>query len=232
MKSVVAIITARGGSKRIPRKNIRDFCGSPIIKYPIRAAVESGVFDEVMVSTDDEEIKNVAESYGAACPFMRDQENANDFATTVDVIKEVLTKYQKAGRVFSHYCVIYPTAPFVTAQKLRRAFDILEENHADFLTPVARYDYPVQRCFVIENGVLKKKWPEYQNVRTQDLEPLYYDAGQFYIGDAEKIFTTPYEKRNMTAMVLDSAEVQDIDTFEDWAIAEKKYQEMIGHEAL
>lgn len=227
MKTVVAIITARGGSKRIPRKNIKEFCGEPIIKYPIRAAIESGVFDEVMVSTDDEEIKTLAESYGANCPFMRDEENANDYATTVDVIKEVLTKYKETGRNFTHYCVIYPTAPFVTAEKLQKAFQILEDNHADFLTPVARYDYPVQRCFVIEGGTLKKKWPEYQNVRTQDLEPLYYDAGQFYIGDSEKIFTTRYEDRNMTAMILDAREVQDIDTLEDWEIAEQKFREMM-----
>ena len=227
MKTVVAIITARGGSKRIPRKNIKEFCGEPIIKYPIRAAIESGVFDEVMVSTDDEEIKTLAESYGANCPFMRDEANANDYATTVDVIKEVLTKYKETGRNFSHYCVIYPTAPFVTAEKLQTAFQILEDNHADFLTPVARYDYPVQRCFVIEGGTLKKKWPEYQNVRTQDLEPLYYDAGQFYIGDSAKIFTTRYEDRNMTAMILDAKEVQDIDTLEDWEIAEQKFREMM-----
>ncbi len=228
MKSVVAIITARGGSKRIPRKNIKKFCGEPIIKYSIRAAIESGMFDEVMVSTDDDEIRNVAESYGASCPFKRDSENANDYATTVDVIKEVLFKYKEIGKRFTHYCVIYPTAPFVTADKLKKAFRIMEENHADFLTPVARYEYPVQRCFVIENGVLKKKWPEYQNVRTQDLEPLYYDAGQFYIGDSEKIFTTPYSERNMTAMVLKSEEVQDIDTLDDWVLAEKKFLEMIG----
>lgn len=226
MKTTVAIITARGGSKRIPRKNIKEFCGEPIIKYPIRAAIESRVFDEVMVSTDDEEIMEIAKSCGASCPFMRDAKNANDFATTVDVIKEVLAKYKKCGRIFTHYCVIYPTAVFVTAEKLQRAFQILEENHADFLTPVVRYNYPVQRCFVIENGALKKKWPEYQNVRTQDLECLYYDAGQFYIGDSEKIFTTRYEDRNMTAMVLNATEVQDIDTLEDWVIAEQKFQEM------
>lgn len=227
MKTVVAIITARGGSKRIPRKNIKKFCGDPIIKYPIKAAIESGVFDEVMVSTDDEEIKKIAESCGASCPFMRDAENANDYATTIDVIKEVLTKYKARGRIFTYYCVIYPTAPFVTAEMLRTAFQILEENHADFLTPVVRYDYPVQRCFIIENGALKKKWPEYQNVRTQDLEYLYYDAGQFYIGDSDKVFTTRYEDRNMTAMVLDATEVQDIDTLEDWKIAEQKFREMI-----
>ncbi len=227
MKKVVAIITARGGSKRIPRKNIKEFCGAPIIKYPIRAAIESGMFDEVMVSTDDEEIREIAELCGASCPFMRDAENANDFATTVDVIKEVLTKYKEMGHIFTHYCVIYPTSPFVTAEKLRTAFQILEENRADFLTPVVRYDYPVQRCFVIKNGALKKKWPEYQNVRTQDLEQLYYDAGQFYIGDSEKIFTTRYEDRNMTAMVLEATEVQDIDTLEDWKLAEQKFREMM-----
>ena len=227
MKSVVAIITARGGSKRIPRKNIKKFCGEPIIKYSIRAAIESGMFDEVMVSTDDDEIRNVAESYGASCPFKRDSENANDYATTVDVIKEVLFKYKEIGKRFTHYCVIYPTAPFVTADKLKKAFRIMEENHADFLTPVARYEYPVQRCFVIENGVLKKKWPEYQNVRTQDLEPLYYDAGQFYMQKGSQLQKKKTLVPDRTyAFIVDETEVQDIDNPDDWIIAELKYRKM------
>ena len=224
MEKAIAIITARGGSKRIPRKNIKDFCGSPIISYSIRAAIESGIFNEVMVSTDDAEIKKTAEAYGAVCPFMRDSKNADDFATTADVIKEVITKYKELGRVFKHYCVIYPTAPFVTADMLRRAFKILYDQQADFLTPVVRFSYPVQRCFAISDGQLYKKWPEYQNVRTQDLEPLYYDAGQFYIGNPEKIFTVPYVERNMTAMILEETEVQDIDTPEDWGKAEEKFR--------
>jgi len=227
MEKAVAIITARGGSKRIPRKNIREFCGAPIIKYSIFAALESRVFDEVMVSTDDDEIRAVAESYGAKCPFMRGKDSSNDFATTVDVIKEVITCYKEIGREFRYYCAIYPTAPFITGEKLKLAFDILYREQADFLTPVARFSYPVQRCFAIEDSKLKKKWPEYQNIRTQDLEPLYYDTGQFYIGDSEKIFTVPYTERNMAAMVLPREEVQDIDTIDDWEKAERKYREMI-----
>lgn len=225
----LAIITARGGSKRIPGKNIKPFCGRPIISYSITAALESGLFDEVMVSTDSAEIRDLAVSYGASCPFMRTEENSGDFATTADVIKEVLTEYERLGRKFERYCVIYPTAPFITAERLREAFRILEDAGADFLTPVAAFSQPVFRGFVIEpDGQLKKKWPEYQNVRTQDLPKLYYDCGEFYIGSAEKIFTVPYEERNMVAMVLPEEEVQDIDTPSDWLTAEEKYRKLFG----
>lgn len=225
-QNAIAIITARGGSKRIPRKNIKEFCGYPIIRYSIKAAVDSGMFQEVMVSTDDMEIKTIAESYGAKCPFMRSEATSNDYATTADVIKEVLTNYKSMGRTFDKYCVIYPTAPFVTGDILRKAFEVLVKEQADFLTPVAQYNFPIQRCFCISDGKLKKKWPEYQNVRTQDLEPLYYDVGQFYIGDSEKIFCVPYEKRNMTALVLPEDIVQDIDTLEDWNKAEEKFRKV------
>lgn len=226
MEKSVAIITARGGSKRIHKKNIRDFCGKPIIAYSIDAAIKSGLFDEVMVSTDDEEIACIALSYGAKVPFYRSKETAGDYSTTADVIKEVLLEYKKRGHAFDFYCCIYPTAPFLTAEILKTSKEKMMEAEADFLTPVARLPYPAQRCFVMKDGKLSKKWPEYQNVRTQDLEPLYYDCGQFYMGKADKIFTVPYEERKMTGIVIPDERVQDIDTPEDWKMAEEKYMMM------
>lgn len=227
--TTVAIITARGGSKRIPGKNIKEFCGKPIIAYSLEAALNCKEFDEVMVSTDSPEIAAVAREYGAAVPFMRSQETSNDYATTVDVIKEVLTEYKKIGKSFDQYCVLYATAPFVTSNKLEKAFEILKINKADFLTPVVKIEEPVFRSFYIdEKQKLKKRWPEYQNVRTQDLPTLYLDCGQFYIGDAKKVFYVPYEERNMVAMIIPSEEEQDIDTIEDWEIAERKFRKMIS----
>ena len=227
MAGRLALIPARGGSKRVPGKNIRDFCGKPILSYSIRAALDSGLFEEVMVSTDSEAVMDAALRYGASVPFLRSAKNSDDFATTADVIKEVLTEYRKRGKTFDSYCCIYSTAPFVTGEKLREAYRILEENKADFLTPVYAMTQPALRSFVFEEGLLKKKWPEYQNVRTQDLPKLYLDCGQFYIGN-DKIFTVPYTERNMTGMVLPAEEVQDIDTEEDWIIAEEKYRKMAG----
>lgn len=226
MDKALAIITARGGSKRIPKKNIKDFCGKPIIAYSIEAALDSGIFDEVMVSTDDSEIAEIAIKYGAKVPFFRSEVNSDDFSTTADVIKEVVLEYKKRGIEFDYYCCLYPTAPFVTGQFLKEAFEKMIADNADFLTPVVRLNYPAQRCFVFNYGQLSKKWPEYQNVRTQDLEPLYYDCGQFYMGKPEKILTVPYEKRNMTGIIVPENRVQDIDTLEDWNIAEQKYMTM------
>ena len=135
----LAIITARGGSKRIPRKNIKDFNGRPIIAYSIEAAKASGVFDEVMVSTDDKEIGDIAASYGAAVPFYRSKETSNDFATTADVIEEVIREYQQKGMEFDIIACIYPTAPFITADKLKNAVDILSSSDVDCVIPVVRF---------------------------------------------------------------------------------------------
>ena len=148
----LAIITARGGSKRIPKKNIREFCGKPIIAYSILAALESKLFSEVMVSTDDLEIAEIAKQYGANVPFLRSEKTSDDFATTRDVLVEVLTEYEKRGQVFDHMCCIYPTAPFVTAQKLKVAYDTMIEHDADDISPMVRYSYPPQRSFYIRDG--------------------------------------------------------------------------------
>ena len=220
-----AIITARGGSKRIPRKNIREFCGKPIIAYSIEAAIQSGIFDTVMVSTDDEEIAEIARKYGAEVPFMRSEKNANDFAATNDVVKEVLDSYAKMGECFDIACCIYPTAPFITADKLKKAVELLQENQADSVVPVVRFGFPPQRCVVKDGGLIKFKWPEYMQSRSQDLQPYYHDAGQFYCLRTESFLEQ--KRLFMTKTVpleLSEMEVQDIDNEDDWEIAELKYE--------
>lgn len=225
--SSLAIITARGQSKRIPRKNIRPFLGKPILQYSIEAALSSGVFTEVMVSTEDDEIAQIAAAAGAAVPFMRSSAAANDYATTDDVIREVLTSYQALGKNFDTFCCIYPTAPFVTAQKLRTAMEMLKE--AESVMPVVAFSYPVQRGLSLDSqGHIGYKWPEYAAARSQDLEKIYHDCGQFYACRTEAFFregTT--DTPGMIPLILPEMEVQDIDTLEDWDIAELKYQKML-----
>ncbi len=219
----VAIITARGGSKRIPGKNIKNFCGEPIINYSIKAALASGAFDEVMVSTDDEAIAEVARQAGATVPFMRSAETANDYATTDEVIAEVLYAYRDAGKNFDRFCCIYPTAPFITADRLKEAMDRLDEHES--VTPVTIFSYPPQRGFVIENERLVRRYPEFATTRSQDLEKLYHDSGQFYACRTDAFFrnaTTDVD--DMVPVILNEDEVQDIDTLEDWRIAEQKYR--------
>lgn len=221
----IAIITARGGSKRIPRKNIKPFCGKPILAYSVEAAVQSGIFDTVMVSTDDEEIAQTARQYGAEVPFYRSGQTANDFATTNDVLLEVLEEYERRGEHFDLACCIYPTAPFITGERLNDAVEQLKASDADTLIPVLAFSYPPQRAMVIENGRLVFKYPQYLDSRSQDLERHYHDAGQFYVFRVE-----PF-KRNRKLMLgdilpyeLPELEVQDIDTPADWELAEVKYR--------
>ena len=224
-KKSVAIITARGGSKRIPHKNIRDFCGKPIISYSIEAALSSDVFDEVMVSTDDEAIASIARSFGAAVPFMRSAESANDYASTDDVIAEVLRTYEAGGTRFDRFCCIYPTAPFVTAEKLKNAMTLLDQ--AESVMPVVAFSYPPQRGIILENGRIRRKYPEFLTARSQDLEKMYHDCGQFYACRTDAFFrdgTTDVD--DLVPMIMPEMEVQDIDTEEDWAIAELKYRKM------
>lgn len=223
----LAIITARGGSKRIPRKNIKEFCGKPILAYSIEAAVESGIFDTVMVSTDDEEIAEIARQYGAEVPFYRSAETANDYATTNDVLLEVLSEYEKRGQHFDMAVCIYPTAPFVTAAKLRSAVEKLSESDADTLIPVVAFSYPPQRAMIVEEGRLVFEYPQYLDSRSQDLTPHYHDVGQFYV-----FHTEAFKKNrklmvgNILPLVVSEMEVQDIDNQTDWEIAEMKYRLM------
>ena len=227
--NALAVITARGGSKRIPRKNVKPFLGKPIIQYSIEAAKESGIFSEIMVSTDDKEIAQISEEAGAAVPFYRSEASSNDFATTLDVLLEVVSEYEKRGKHFDYLCCIYPTAPFVTGQAIKTAMETLENEHADTVFPVVKFSFPPQRCMVVEDGLLKAKWPEYTQMRSQDLEPFYHDCGQFYCININSFLK---QKKLMMDRVLpfyqDEINVQDIDTMEDWQIAEMKYKILKG----
>ena len=223
----LAIITARGGSKRIPRKNIRDFCGKPILAYSIQAAVESGIFDTVMVSTDDEEIAEIAKQYGAEVPFYRSAETASDYATTNDVLLEVLDEYGKRGQHFDMAVCIYPTAPFVTAEKIKAAVGKLSESDADTLIPVVAFSYPPQRAMIVEEGRLVFEYPQYLDSRSQDLVPHYHDVGQFYVFRTEAFMhNRKLMVGNILPLVVSELEVQDIDNETDWEIAEIKYRLM------
>ncbi len=224
----IAIITARGGSKRIPRKNVKLFCGKPIITYSIEAALKSGLFEEVMVSTEDEEIARIAREAGAQVPFMRSSESAGDYASTDDVLLEVLAAYKERGREFDSFCCLYPTAPFVTAEKLRTAMGLLDK--ADSVMPVVPFSFPPQRCMVLNGeGELRMKWPEHAKTRSQDLEPYYHDCGQFYCcKTAPFLECKTTDLPHMVPMIMSELEVQDIDNPDDWEIAELKYQKMIA----
>ena len=224
----IAIITARGGSKRIPKKNIRNFCGKPIIAYSIEAAIESGLFSEVMVSTDSEEIAETARRFGARVPFLRSRKNADDYATTADALLEVMERYQEMGRTFSYLCCIYPTAPFVTAEKLRDAMRLMEEHHPSLILPVVAFSYPPQRSYVVdENECLEFKYKEYSRSRSQDLEKWYHDAGQFYMYDAKRFLQEKGAPAGpIMPIYVSELQEQDIDSEDDFKIAELKYQLM------
>ncbi|MDD6202495.1 MAG: pseudaminic acid cytidylyltransferase [Lachnospiraceae bacterium] len=222
--NAVAIITARGGSKRIPGKNKKEFLGKPIICYSIEAALASGLFEEVMVSTDDEEIAQIARKAGANVPFMRSEQTANDYATTDDVLMEVLEEYEKRGKTFTYMACIYPTAPFVTAEKLQDAMKVLKDNQASGVMPVVRFSFPPQRGMAIRNGRLNYCYPENAMKRSQDLEPMYHDCGQFYLYDVSKYRACRGDLPDgYFPIEVPETEVQDIDNLTDWKLAEMKY---------
>ena len=227
--NAIAVITARGGSKRIPHKNIKPFLGRPIIEYSIDAALKSEMFSEVMVSTDDEQIAEISKNAGAAVPFFRSPETSNDYATTLDVLMEVVNEYEKRGMTFDYMCCIYPTAPFVSPEAIKTAMTALVEEKADTVFPVVKFSFPPQRSMVVENGMLRAKWPEYTQMRSQDLEPFYHDCGQFY---CINVSAFKQQKKIMMDKVIpfyqDEINVQDIDTLEDWEIAEMKYKILKG----
>lgn len=221
----ICIITARGGSKRIPKKNIKEFCGKPIIAYSIEAALKSKLFDEVMVSTDDIEIAEVAKKYGASVPFMRSEKNSDDFAGTEDVILEVLDAYKNNGKQYDYFCCLYPTAPFITSERLMLADENLSNNaDANGIMSVVKFSFPPQRGFIQQNSYLNFKWPKYKDARSQDLIPMYHDAGQFYIVKIEAFYKyKTVIPTKMMLLELDELEVQDIDNISDWEVAEFKY---------
>lgn len=223
--NTVAIITARGGSRRIPKKNIKEFCGKPIIIYSIEAALSSGIFDEIMVSTDSQEIADIAVAAGAKVPFMRSADTSDDFATTRDVLLEVLHEYRSRNRFFDYMFCIYPTAPFVTPERLQTAFRIIDEKKCSEIIPVVRFSYPPQRAYVLKGENIQYKWNTYRDFRSQDLEPFYHDAGQFYCYNVKDYLASQGNiENNIVPIFLSEYEVQDIDDETDWKIAEVKYK--------
>ncbi len=224
--STVAIITARGGSKRIPHKNIKDFMGKPMLAYAIQAALNSGIFDEVMVSTDSSEIADVAKKHGAQVPFMRSSETANDFATTSEVLSEVITQYKKQGKNFDTLCCIYPCVPFLTGNVLKQAYSIFHNTKCDTLVPVVKYSFPIQRAFKVKDGMfLEYREPENSQKRTQDLEPMFHDVGMFYFTKTNSFVASKLLVNGKVSYIeMDETQTQDIDTETDWKMAELKYK--------
>lgn len=223
----IAIIPARGGSKRIPKKNIKNFCGAPIISYSIRAAIESGLFEKVMVSTDSEEIACLARKYRADVPFFRSNKTSSDFATTSDVLEEVILQYRDNEIEFDTFCCLYPTAPFVTPEKLKAAAKLFEEKNAESVLTIVKYSYPPQRSIIVRDGLASFQYIENRYKRSQDLEPIYHDAGQFYfLQTSAFIEQHDLVLKRTVPFLVDEMEVQDIDNETDWNIAEIKYQIM------
>ncbi len=224
LQNNIAIIPARGGSKRIPGKNIKLFLGKPIIAYSIEMALNSGLFSEVMVSTDDAEIADIAKKYGAKVPFIRSAKNADDHATTMDVINEVLGFYKSERKNFDYACCIYPTAPLATAIHLKEGFEKLKNKNLHSVFPVVAFSYPVWRGLEIDaSGHTKMVWKEYQNSRSQDLKQVYHDAGQWYWFNPKEITNTLFTEKT-ASVILGEEEAQDIDTTSDWLMAEMKYK--------
>lgn len=224
--STIAVIPARGGSKRIPRKNIRPFAGKPIIGYSIEAAKASRLFGRIIVSTDDQEIAMIAESFGAEVPFMRPAELANDFAGTGAVVKHCLQWLMEHGEPVQYACCIYATAPFVLAEHLRHGFDRLVSSGKSYAFSVTSFPFPIQRAIRINlEGYIEAIWPENIMVRSQDLEDVYHDAGQFYWGRAEAFINdVMLYSPAAVPIILPRHRVQDIDTPEDWRRAELMFQ--------
>ena len=224
-KKNIAIIPARVGSKRIPQKNIKNFLEKPIIAYSIEAALKSGLFDEVMVSTDDEKIAEVSKKWGAKVPFLRSKENANDYAGIADVLIEVLNEYKNRNIEFENVCCILATAPFIQADDLMDSYIKLLNSMYDSVLPVVRYSFPIQRAMQFEGDKIRMIWPENLITRSQDLTPSFHDAGLFYWVKTNVVLQ--YKRlwtNNTSAIEISEEKAQDIDTLEDWKIAELKYK--------
>jgi N-acylneuraminate cytidylyltransferase len=229
----IAIIPARGGSKRIPRKNIKPFLGKPIIAYSIEAALNTKLFDEVMVSTEDKEIASIAKQYGATIPFMRSKDTANDYATLADVVLEVVDCYAQKNIYPENICCILPTAPLIVFQNIIDAYHLMIESDKYLsVYPVVAFSYPILRSLKMDGyGYLNMNWPQYLNTRSQDLEPAYHDTGTFYWIKTEallkyKTIITP----QTGGIIVDEITVQDIDAETDWKLAELKYKLLHGEQ--
>lgn len=226
----VAIIPARGGSKRIPRKNIREFCGKPMIAWSIEAALKSGSFSQIVVSTDDHEIADIAEQYGAEVPFTRPESLSDDHTGTISVIRHAIEWFNQHGQQPEHVCCIYATAPFISSEDIQRGFEILNDTGSDYTFSITSYPFPIQRAIrITPQGRVEMFQPEQFNTRSQDLEEAYHDAGQFYWGRASAwLAEKPIFSTDAVPVILPRHRVQDIDTLEDWRRAELMFQAMQG----
>lgn len=218
----LAIIPARGGSKRIPGKNKKDFLGKPIIAYSIEAALKSELFDEVMVSTDDEEIAEIAKKYGASIPFLRSKDNSGDFANIPAVVEEVKNAYSHKNEFFNYICCLFPTSPFITVDLLKRSLEKLKISNSDSIRPIVKFSFPIQRSFRLVGDRVEFMYPEYEGNRSQDLEAAYHDAGMFYWMKSD----TCFKGEDRLGIEIPENMCQDIDNEMDWKLAELKYQIM------
>ena len=227
----ICVIPARGGSKRIPRKNIKKFAGKPIIEWSISAAKKSKCFDHIVVSTDDEEIANLAELTGAEVPFFRPTELAEDFTPTAEVVKHAIEFFQFPDISEINVCCLYATAPFITPSDIRESLSILNPLSCDFVLAVTSFAFPIQRALAIDKITesLKMREPDEFSTRSQDLEKFYHDAGQFCWGSAEAwiLADNPFKSRTLP-FNLPGYRVQDIDTAEDWFKAELIHKAFYG----
>jgi pseudaminic acid cytidylyltransferase len=220
----IAIIPARGGSKRIPRKNVRNFSGAPMISYAIAAARSSNLFDHVVVSTDDEEIARIAQECGAEAPFRRPENLADDYTPTVPVIAHAIEECEKIGWTIGDVCCVYPAVPFIAIEDLHEARRLLVETGADYSFPVSEFPSVIQRALKRrKTGLVSSFFPEFEFVRTQDVEPAYFDAGQFYWGTRKAWLSNPKIHSSGVGLVIPTFRVVDIDTTDDWKRAELMY---------
>jgi len=222
----LCVIPARGGSKRIPHKNIKSFCGQAMIGYSIKAALDSQCFDQVIVSTDDAEIAKIAKLFGAIVPFVRPDELANDYTATVPVIKHAIEWFDDQNQLLSEVCCLYATAPFVQADAIKKAYKKMMQEQVDYCFTVTSFASPIQRAIkVTAENRIEMLHPENLETRSQDLEESYHDAGQFYWGKAESFRQQkPLFSKGATPYILPRHLVQDVDTLEDWRRAELMYQ--------
>ncbi|MBI34129.1 MAG: pseudaminic acid cytidylyltransferase [Flavobacteriales bacterium] len=221
----LAIIPARGGSKRIKNKNIKSFLGKPIIEYSIEAALSSNLFDEVMVSTDSSKIKDISKIAGAKVPFIRSKENSNDYATLTDVIIEVYNDYISKGIEIHSICCILPTAPFVSDKLLREVYNEFLSKNLDSCFPIVKYNYPIERSFIQSEGKLKLSFPKHLKSRSQDLPTRFHDAGMFYWVNPNSLLKgAQIFNSNCNGIEIDEMIAQDIDNIDDWRKAEIKFK--------
>jgi len=228
----IAIIPARGGSKRIPRKNIKNFAGRPMISYAVTAAIDTGLFSHVIVSTDDHEIAEIAKHYSAEIPFIRPAELSDDHTPTVPVIKHAIDQLELQGVHPEHVCCIYPAVPLIYTYDLLAGFQLLQQlPSVDYSFPIAHFPSAIQRALRIHaSGRVNSFYPEHELVRSQDLEPAFYDAGQFYWGRCEAWKGNPFIHNSGAGIIIPSWRVVDIDTEEDWRRAEIIYQLLLEKE--